>query len=92
MTEKFLRVKDNETGHEYSVKQSRFDANPNLYTAVDKPATLPSGLPLPPKYKTTVAKKAAENKAASQARNPRKTTDSPEPDEKAESPATDKEN
>ncbi len=59
----FVRVRDNETNHEYSVAVSRFDADPDLFTKVDKPATNSSGEPLPPKYRTTVAKKAAENRA-----------------------------
>ncbi|VXC08684.1 hypothetical protein [Aeromicrobium sp. 9AM] len=60
----FVRVRDNETGHEYSVAESRFDLEPDLFTKLDKPATDPTGEPLPAKHKTTVAKKAAENKAA----------------------------
>lgn len=60
----FTRVKDNETGHEYSVTSDRFDASPDLFTAVDKPATDSAGEPLPPKYKTPLGKKPSDNKAA----------------------------
>lgn len=56
---------------------------------VDKPTHNPDGTEVPPRYKTTVAKIAAAKKAASQASKP---TDSPEPGEKADTPATDKEN
>lgn len=59
----YLRVKDNETGHEYTVASERYDATPGLFTKVDKPATDSANDPLPPKYRTTVAKKAAENRA-----------------------------
>lgn len=85
----FTRVKDNETGHEYSVPTVRFEADPDLFTKVDKPATYPDGSPLPPKYKTTVAKKAAENRTASPVS---RTPASVETDEKAGTTATDKEN
>lgn len=59
----FLRVKDGETGHEYSVTAERYDATPDLFTKLDKPATNSAGEPLPPKYRTTVAKKASVNRA-----------------------------
>lgn len=60
----FVRVRDNETGHEYSVAAARVAATPDLWTQVEKPAAHPNGDPLPPKYRTTVAKKASEKKAA----------------------------
>ena len=85
----FLRVKDKETGHEYSVPKVRYDADPDLYTKVDKDATDPAGTPLPPKYKTSVAKKAAEGRTASPVS---RTSASPEVNEKAGTTATDKEN
>lgn len=59
----FVRVKDNETGHEYSVTQERFDYSPDDFTKVDKAATNSAGDPLPPKYKTSVSKRAAETRA-----------------------------
>lgn len=87
----YVRVKDNDTEHEISVLRSRYERDKDLFTLLDKPAAHPSGAPLAPKHKTTVARKAAASKrAASQAKS--KTTDSPEPGEKAETPATDKEN
>lgn len=59
----YVRVKDNETDHEYSVTVERFNSAKSLFTKLDKDAATPGGDPLPPKYKTTVAKKAAENRA-----------------------------
>ena len=55
---KYLRVKDNETGHEFSVPEGRF--NDALMQKLDKPATGSDGRPLPMKPKTTVAKAAAK--------------------------------
>ncbi len=57
----YVRVKDPDTGHEFSLPVGTFD--PDTVTVLDKPATDPGGAPLPPKHKTTVAK-AAENRAA----------------------------
>ncbi len=55
-----IRVKDKQTGHEFSVHESTFDGD--AMTDLDKPATDPGGEPLPVKYKTT-ATKAAESKS-----------------------------
>lgn len=60
MTE-FLRVKQNDTGHELTVSRTVFDAAPkDGYTVLgDKPATDAGSNPLPPKFKTSVDKSAA---------------------------------
>lgn len=50
----FVRVKDNETAHEYSVSEDRYDASPDLFTKLDKPATDSIGEPLPVKYKVSL--------------------------------------
>lgn len=60
----FTRVKDNDTGHEYTVPTSLFELYPDHYTEVDKPATDSVGEPLPAKHKISAAKKAAAKKAA----------------------------
>lgn len=65
MTE-YVRVKQAETGHELSVPRAHLDAVPDgAYTVLDKDATGAGGEPLPPKYKTSVATKAAESKKPS---------------------------
>lgn len=68
-----LRVKQTDTGHELTVTQSMYDFAPDAYDVLkDKPATDGGGNPLPPKYKTTVAKSASAKRAAA--------PQSPEPD------------
>lgn len=59
----YVRVKDKETGHEYST--NRYSAD--VHTKLDKPAVGPGGEVLPMKPKTTVAKQAAGKKAAESA-------------------------
>lgn len=55
-----VRVKDDATGHELTVTRARFENAPKgAFTVVDKPAVQADGTPVPPKYKTTVAKAAA---------------------------------
>lgn len=44
----FVRVRDSETGHEYSVVDSVPLAE--TQTIIDKPAVSPDGTPLPPKH------------------------------------------
>lgn len=56
MTE-FLRVRDNDTSHEYTIRAGQF--NTDAHTQIDKPALDAHGDPSPVKHKTTV-KKAAE--------------------------------
>ncbi len=56
----YIRVKDKQTGHEFSVPADTFDGD--AMTELDRPATDPGGEPLPVKYKTTVSK-AAETKS-----------------------------
>lgn len=56
----YIRVRDNDTGHEYTIPAHRLKKD--AQSPVDKPAVGPSGEPLPPKHRTTVAK-AAEEKA-----------------------------
>jgi len=59
----YLRVRDNDTGHELSVPRSHYDANAKAYTVVDKPAVDAAGDPLPVKHRTTVAKAAEEKQS-----------------------------
>lgn len=56
----FVRVKDKETGHHYSVSRERFDRSPDLWQELKQPATDSAGDPLPPKYKTTVSAEAGK--------------------------------
>lgn len=56
----YVRIKDNGTGHEFSMHAGTFDEKG--VTILDKPATDPGGEPLPVKYKTTV-NQAAESKS-----------------------------
>lgn len=62
----YLRVKQNDTGHELTVSQTVYDFAPTAYEVLrDKPATDSGGNPLPAKYKTTVDKSATAKKATS---------------------------
>ena len=57
----YVRVKDKQTGHEFSMPEGTFDES--AVTVLDKKdAVDPGGEPLPPKFKTTVAK-AADTKS-----------------------------
>ena len=56
----FIRVRDKDTGHEYTIRERRF--KDGAQTKLDKDAVGASGEPLPPKHKTTVTK-AADKKA-----------------------------
>lgn len=66
MTE-YVRVKDKETGHEYTVPERRFNAD--LMTRLDKSATNSAGDPLPVKPKTTASKEAAKKSGSSPAKS-----------------------
>lgn len=56
----YLRVKQADTGHELSLPREHVEAvGDDAYTVLDKPAVDEGGVPLPAKYKTTVAKAAA---------------------------------
>lgn len=69
-----VRVRDNETGHHYSVPRSRFDRNPSAYTELKSPALHANGEIVAPKFKTSVSveseKKSATN--AGQSAEPNK--------------------
>lgn len=54
----FIHVKDKSTGHEYPVRAHLF--NPDAHEETGKPALGRDGFPVPPKFKTTVAKAAAK--------------------------------
>ena len=60
----FVRVRDKETGHHYSVPRSRFVATPELWQELKQPATDRGGDPLPPKYHTSVSKEAEKKDSA----------------------------
>ena len=56
----YVRVRDKETGHHYTVTRDRFERTPDLWQQLKQPATNSVGDPLPPKCKTTVAAAASE--------------------------------
>lgn len=56
----YVRVKDNQTGHEFSMPEGTFDED-DVTVLDDKAATDIGGEPLPTKYHTTV-EAAAETK------------------------------
>jgi hypothetical protein len=88
MTE-YVRVTDEvKPRREYTISQRLLDARPGVFKVLDKPATYPSGEPLPPKHLTTVSAEAAKDKAAIPVS---KTSASNGANEKAGSTATDKE-
>lgn len=60
----YVRVKDKETGHEYTVLEHRVAES---HTVLDKPALGADRLPARTKFKTTVAKKASGRKPATAA-------------------------
>lgn len=61
----YLRVKQNDTGHELSLSQTQYDFAPNTFTVLDKPATDAGGNPLAPKYKTSASAEAAKKASPS---------------------------
>lgn len=63
----YLRVRDNETGHEFSVVESAFDADST--TVIDEPATDVNGDPLPAVEKSTRSGGKSGQKAASDKEN-----------------------
>lgn len=71
---KYLRVRMKDTGHEITIREDQF--REDAVERLDKEPLGADGLPLPPKFKTTV-KKAAENKATTtgQKADSRKDTD-----------------
>lgn len=58
MAAEHLRVKDNETGHEYTIRAAEYDKA--LHTKVDNPAYDAHGEPAPVKYRTTATKAAGK--------------------------------
>lgn len=58
----YIRVRDKDTGHEYTIREHRMQGE--AHTRLDKPALGAGGEPLPPKYKTTVNKAAEEKSGA----------------------------
>ena len=69
----YVRVRDKETGHHYTVTRARYDRTPDLWQELKQPATNSVGDPLPPKYKTTVSTEAAK-KAGSTANTEKETS------------------
>lgn len=61
----YVRVKDKQTGHEFSLPEGSFD--PEAVTTLEKDAVDPGGAPLPVKYKTTVAEAAGSKSGRSAA-------------------------
>ena len=56
----WLRVKQKETGTEFSILRATHDFAPDNYEVLDKPATDTGNNPLPPKHKTSASKEAAK--------------------------------
>lgn len=56
----YVRVRDKETGHHYTVSRDRYERTPDLWQELKQPATDSAGDPLPPKFKTTVSAEAAK--------------------------------
>ena len=84
----YVRVKVDGPDHEITISQDQYDAQPDAFKVLDKPAVDNGGVPIPPKHKTT-ASAEAEKKATSRAST---TTTSTEAAEKADQPAVKKEN
>lgn len=63
----YVRVRDKETSHHYTITRARYDRSPDLFQELKQDATDAAGDPLPPKYHTSVAKSASEKKAATSA-------------------------
>ena len=61
----YVRVRDKETGHHYSITRERFDRTPDLWQELKQDAADAAGAPLPPKYKTTVSAETAKRAATS---------------------------
>lgn len=59
----FVRVKDKETGHHYSVSRERYDRSPELWDRLKSPAVDAAGAPLPMKPRTSVSTEAAKRSA-----------------------------
>lgn len=59
----FIRVKDNDTGHEFTIRAGQFVEG--AMKEIDKPALDNGGEPLPPKHKTTVAAQASARRTTS---------------------------
>lgn len=57
-----IRVRDNETKHEYTIPASRF--NKDAHTKIDRPALDAHGDVAPAKPHMPIAKKATESQAA----------------------------
>lgn len=61
----YVRVRDKDTSHHYSIPRSRYDATPELWQLLKQPATDAGGDPLPAKHHTSVSaeadKKAGES-------------------------------
>lgn len=56
----YVRVRDKETGHHYTVTRQRFDSNPDLWNELKQDAVNSAGDPLPAKYKTSVSTEAGK--------------------------------
>lgn len=88
----YLRVKQKDTGHELSVTRAMYDFAPDAYDVLEKSATNSAGVPLRPKYKTTVNKAAAKKTATSRSTNSAPTQTATPADEAGQSADTEKEN
>jgi len=62
----FVRVKQNDTGHELTVPTGHFEAVESGYTLLKKDAVDLGGAPLPAKYKTSVSAEAAKKSQSGQ--------------------------
>lgn len=69
----YLRVRDKDTGHEYTIRAAHF--NEDAHTVIDKPALDAHGEPAAMKPRESVGKRAAKKTASSGTRNPASATE-----------------
>ena len=60
MADKYVRVRDNQTGHHVTILRSQYDRDSSGWTELKQDATYSDGTPLPPKFKTDVSSEAAK--------------------------------
>lgn len=65
----YIRVRDKDTGHHLSIKQSQFDRNTSAFEELKQDATFADGSPRPPKHKTSVSSEAAKKTGKAPADN-----------------------
>jgi hypothetical protein len=56
----FVRVRDKDTGHHYSINKEKYDRTPDVWELLKQDAVDAAGDPLPMKPKTSVSSEAAK--------------------------------